>query len=429
MTKKLEVPPRRAIYTPATHAPSAATLTPATPATSVAVGQRLLALDGIRGLALIAVLCFHYAATWVPRNPVDRLVLGVFNSGWTGVDLFFVLSGFLITGILLDTRDDAHYFRNFYARRTLRIFPLYYGVLAAVMIAAPALIPRVRTMDMLVTLRESGVWFWTYLINVRIAAVHSWDPAVPGRLMHFWSLAVEEQFYLLWPLIVLAAGRKKLLWVCGGVVLMAFGVRLALILMDSGPVPGFAYTRFVSGYVLLPARADTLAVGAAIACMTRTPGGYAWMRRRATPALAVSLIALVAIAIPRGSLSEYSPIVEIIGYPLLALACASLIVIAMNPAPSITRRSFEWRPLRKVGMLAYGMYVFHYPLRYELAGVASRLQRVAPNGPTMLPELLAFIALGFVATLAIAFVSWRCYEAPILRLKQYFVTERRPATI
>ncbi|HEY4132313.1 MAG TPA: acyltransferase [Gemmatimonadaceae bacterium] len=426
MTKKLEGLPRRASYTPEVRRPPSGTqFTPATPATRVAVGERFLALDGIRGLALIAVLCFHFAGTWVARNPVDRVVLGVFNSGWTGVDLFFVLSGFLITGILLDTRSDAHYFRNFYARRTLRIFPLYYGVLAAVMIVAPALIPRVRTMDMLTTLRDNGVWFWTYLINVRIAATHSWDPAVPGRLMHFWSLAVEEQFYLLWPLIVLAAGRKKLLWVCGAVVLMAFGVRIALILGDHGPVAGYAYTRFVSGYVLLPARADTLAVGAALACMTRTPGGYAWMRRFATPALVASVIALIAVAAPRGSLMEYSPTVEIIGYPLLALACASLIVIALNPAPSLTRRSFEWRPLRKVGMLAYGMYVFHYPLRYALAGVAERLQHVAPNGPTMLPELIAFIALGFALTWVIAFVSWRCYEAPILRLKRYFVTERR----
>ncbi len=422
MTKRLDVPPRWPSYTPETSAPYVTTLTPPTPATSVVTRERLIALDGIRGLALIAVLLFHFAATWVPRNPVDRVVLGVFNSGWAGVDLFFVLSGFLITGILLETRDRAHYFRNFYARRTLRIFPLYYGILAAAMFVAPALIPRVRSMEMLTTLRENAVWFWTYLINVRIAAVRSWDPAVPGRLMHFWSLAVEEQFYLVWPLIVLLAGRKRLLWVCGGVVLMAFGVRIALILADHGPVAGFAYTRFISGYVLLPARADTLAVGAAMACMVRMPGGYAWMRRFAMPALVVSTIALVAIAIPRGALVEFSPTVEIIGYPLLALACASLIVIALNPTRNVVRRWFEWRPLRKVGTLAYGMYVFHYPLRYALAGVAERLQGVSPNGWTMLPELAAFIALGFAATLAIAFVSWRCYEAPILKLKQYFVS-------
>jgi peptidoglycan/LPS O-acetylase OafA/YrhL len=379
-------------------------------------------LDGIRGLALIAVLLFHFAATWEPRNAVDRVVLGLFNSGWTGVDLFLVLSGFLITGILLDTRENAHYFRNFYARRTLRIFPLYYGVLAMVMFVAPALIPRVRSIDLVTTLRDNAVWFWTYLINVRIAATRSWDPAVPGRLMHFWSLAVEEQFYLIWPLVVLMTGRKKLLWVCGAVALMALGVRVAVILTDHGPVPGFAYTRFIAGYVLLPARADTLAAGAALACLMRTREGVAWMRRLATPAFAVSVIALVAIGMSRGSLNEFSPVVQIIGYPLITLACASLIVIALNPTQNIARRVFEWRPLRKVGMLAYGMYVFHYPMRYALSGVAARLQRLSPHGLTILPQLSAFIALGFALTLAIAFVSWRFYEAPILSLKQHFVS-------
>jgi len=421
VAKKVEVPPRWSGYTPETSAPFVTPFTPPTPATSVVTRERMAALDGVRGVALIAVLVFHFAGTWVPRNPVDRVVLGVFNSGWTGVDLFFVLSGFLITGILLETREDAHYFRNFYARRTLRIFPLYYGVLAMVMLVAPALVPRMRAMDMVTTLRANAVWFWAYLINVRIAATHSWDPAVPGRLMHFWSLAVEEQFYLIWPLVVLMAGRKRLLWVCGGVVLMSFAVRIALILGDHGPVSGFAYTRFIAGYVLLPARADTLAVGAAMACLTRMRGGDAWMRRFATPALIASVLALVAIAIPRGSLNEFSPVVEIIGYPLIALACASLIVIALSPTRSVARRSFEWRPLRKVGMLAYGMYVFHYPMRYALAGVAARLQRVAPNGATMLPELGAFIVLGFAATLAISFASWRCYESPILKFKQHFV--------
>jgi peptidoglycan/LPS O-acetylase OafA/YrhL len=128
------------------------------------------------------------------------------------------------------------------------------------------------------------------------------------------------------------------------------------------------------------------------------------------------------MAIPRGALNEFSPVVQTLGYPLIALACASLIVIVLSPTRNGARRVLEWRPLRKVGMLAYGMYVFHYPIRYALSGVADRLQRVAPHGPTVLPELGAFVALGFAATLAIAYASWRCYEAPILGLKRYFVS-------
>jgi peptidoglycan/LPS O-acetylase OafA/YrhL len=158
-------------------------------------------LDGVRGIAILLVLVYHLTlyGGMAPNGPfLDRLW-----RTWTlplglGVDLFFVLSGFLITGILLDTKDGPDYFRNFYARRFLRIFPLYYATLAATFLLIPAV-------------RLDAVWYWTYLINYRFADV-GW-PRV-AYLGHFWTLAVEEQFYLVWPALVFFVPRRVLPWLC-----------------------------------------------------------------------------------------------------------------------------------------------------------------------------------------------------------------------
>jgi peptidoglycan/LPS O-acetylase OafA/YrhL len=156
-------------------------------------------LDGLRGLAIGGVLASHFLDRWPLSTGADRAFLAVVGLGWSGVDLFFVLSGLLITGILVDTLGAPRWWRSFLARRTLRIFPLYYLALAIFWVAGPA----AGLIDPW-TLRRWGWWYWSYLGNWAFAA----GQTIPS-LTHLWSLAVEEQFYLFWPLLVwLARGRR-----------------------------------------------------------------------------------------------------------------------------------------------------------------------------------------------------------------------------
>jgi peptidoglycan/LPS O-acetylase OafA/YrhL len=175
------------------------------------------ALDGLRAIAVLMVLLCHFQLAtphWIWR---------VLHQGGFGVYLFFVLSGFLITRILLSEKNKPAYFRNFYARRTLRIFPLYYGVLA---LQFWVLLPIFPTPRILADAHYQG-WLWAYGYNILTAVkghfVFSSDWMWLG---HFWSLAVEEQFYVVWPFIVLALGRETLLKLCIGIVALTPILRL-----------------------------------------------------------------------------------------------------------------------------------------------------------------------------------------------------------
>src|SRR6516162_4399451 len=169
-------------------------------------------------------LVFHFVAQMLPTNWVERTIVGVTKYGLFGVDLFFVLSGFLITGILYDARNEPHYFRNFYMRRLLRIFPLYYGVLALVFFVAP-LIPLLRgaTLNYLV---ERQAWAWLYAVNIHVAMHGDWSLSY---INHFWSLAVEEHFYFFWPLVVFLLAHRPRALIAASLVISVCAMLARLI--------------------------------------------------------------------------------------------------------------------------------------------------------------------------------------------------------
>ena len=212
-------------------------------------------LDGVRGAAILMVLCVHFIGDAPAYTAMERALVKVANYGIWGVDLFFVLSGFLITGILYDSKGSPRYFRDFYVRRTLRIFPLYYGVLVILFLVLPALPAPYPP-----ALAESAhhqAWLWLYSSNVYLAIHRAWVLPYVG---HFWSLAVEEQFYLIWPLVVLSFGRRWLLRICVVVAVLALALRTGLSAAGAGDV---------AQVVLTPCRFDALCAGGFLALAVR----------------------------------------------------------------------------------------------------------------------------------------------------------------
>src|SRR6266550_1677369 len=268
------------------------------------------ALDGLRAIAILAVMGMHFTIVQPPflQSSVlgDQVIWQLGLAGWVGVDLFFVLSGFLITGILLDTKGGDRYFRNFYMRRVLRIFPLYYGSLVVLFLIIPMVAPAI--VHDLGRLSHGQVWLWTYLSNIAIGITGSWQ-AVPPLTGHYWSLAVEEQFYLLWPLVVYSVSRSRLLNVALGLWVTALALRMVMLWLGVSPT---------SVFVLTPTRMDGLAAGAAVATLARQPGGLLAVRQGIRRALSGGAVGLALIVVATGTLGQYSAIMQTAGFTLLS---------------------------------------------------------------------------------------------------------------
>src|SRR5512142_1677259 len=307
-------------------------------------GGNLPALDGLRGLAIAGVLACHFLNAWPILTAVDRRAIDVLGLGWAGVDLFFVLSGFLITGILVDQVGTPGWWTSFLLRRALRIFPLYYLALALFGLLGPAL----GLIDPW-TFGRWGFWYWTYLGNWAYAARQVIPP-----LSHFWSLGVEEQFYLLWPLVVLATARgKRLVFLTAGLVLIAPVLRAWIVFGSGWPVG--------SAFRVTPGRLDGLAMGALLAVAFRDPAGRALAARAWPWAAALGALGFVALGAPLGFDMHRAPM-EIWSHSALAVAFGGLLAGAVEGQASGSRlvRALSAAPLRALGRVSYGVYVWHY---------------------------------------------------------------------
>ncbi len=389
--------------------------------------NRLPALDGVRGIAILMVMQFHFwglAFGLTGRQPEERLdiwakrVVGV---GWSGVDLFFVLSGFLITGILYDAKTSNTYFRSFYARRFLRLAPVFYLFLLFVLFVAP-LIHDVDAVAEVPELRSIQAWMWLYAVNIG-NAVKPFDVDVPLAYVPFWSLAVEEQFYLVWPLVVLSIPRRPLMALCALLVASALAIRLALL-------GGVADSVFANNapHILMPARMDTLALGALIALAAR--GGELRILSRLAPvAVAASLAILGTLFVKNDGLSVFDREVEGVGFTAFALVFAALLLASLQARTSSPlHRALAHPILRQSGKYSYAMYVVHVLVALVLARLAILHELTPTLASHHLPLNVAFSAVATATTFGIAWLSWQLIEQPLLRLKAFFpYQDRGPA--
>ena len=354
---------------------------------------RIAPIDGLRAIAILLVLLDHYIPWIVLRKgPVWDLVREASLWAGSGVDLFFVLSGFLITGILVDSKGSPNYFARFYWRRSIRIFPAYYAFLLP-MLFFPGLFTGI-----------ARPWFVFYLRNWRGV-----DQASDASLGHLWSLAVEEQFYIGWSIIVFLVAARWLPHVTIILIAIAPVVRLAMWYFK---YPAYEIFR------VTPARMDSLLLGAIVALAVRS----AWKGRLSVAAWLAALVSaggLTALRVIRGPLDTGSGYTELIYPSLMPMLYASILALCLGIRSGGIASAVLTNPFfRVVAKYSYAIYLFHLVAGLQLRGALSWMVAQFPAFHKLFAVL--FIPVSFAVVFGLAALSWWCIESRALRLKDRF---------
>ncbi len=370
------------------------------------------ALDGLRALAIIGVICLHFGGSikqyqLAAAGPLALYLFKAFRHGAWGVDLFFVLSGYLITGILLQSRGQQNYFRNFYARRTLRIFPLYYGVLLTLLVILPSVLGHIPATLSVAYHRQA--WLWTYTTNIETAR----KGMVFGNFIHFWTLAIEEQFYLVWPLLLFLTPQRRLSRLIVCLIIFINAARVIFWAADHSQVAWYWLWSFT------PFRADTLLAGAGLAVL-QTEGRLAAYRRAFAVAFCCTLPIILLFYFGASHKWQWmpAPLIPHLAFAPILFGSALGLILTSHPA-SWLLKALSFRPLRSIGKYSYAMYVFHLIyLPLEVRWLPYSLFSKALYNALL--GLLAYYSSAVAIAFGLAFCSYHLYEKHFLKLKKYF---------
>jgi peptidoglycan/LPS O-acetylase OafA/YrhL len=371
--------------------------------------ERIPALDGLRGIAILMVLLWHGIFEGHSNSRIVSKLLLLGSLSWSGVDLFFVLSGFLIGGILLDAKQSPRYFSTFYARRAYRILPLYWVVLGIYFFSR-------------YVLPGFGHWLgfdflqipaWCFLIFAQNFWMAQAGEFGAGGLNPTWSLAIEEQFYLTIPWIVRKLSRTHLVLVLSCVVLSAPLLRTLLFLL-------FRHGRFAA-LVLMPCRADVLSLGVLSAALMRDP--RSWNVVVAHNSFLFRIAALLVLPLAWLSYKGFegnSVQIVTFGYSLVAIFYTCCLLIALSSKAGILQRALTNIRLRRFGEIAYCTYLIHMPLLHLAYKIISSLFRGASFRHSGGARMLLADLVGYGLTLVFAKLSWHFLEQPMLRKGRRF---------
>lgn len=338
-------------------------------------------LDVLRGVAVLVVMLYHITDL-VPRLHLKPLV----SFGYAGVDLFFVLSGFLITGILVKSKDSKRYFTNFYARRALRIWPLYYLLLFFTFVLLPVVDPSLKTS----IFRFCQPWqaFPLFLQNLTLKR-QAFD-----TLRVTWSLAIEEQFYLVWPVIVWLAPRRMLKPLALSALFVSMALRWSVLVGLVAPLTIYMNTL---------TRLDGLSLGAFLAL---------WIPQTGERNVRLAGIIVVGLALPATIALGWSHPGHWAFFSLVAACFAGMLCLAVS-TEALSKMAF----LRYTGTISYALYLVHVPV-FTFAG-AYELEKILFRHSPIVAEVVVLIT-SFAACYALAAASWHFFESRILVLKSRF---------
>ena len=373
-------------------------------------GDRMPDLDGLRAVAILLVLSNHFVSFAIPVH----LIRTVTGFGWVGVDLFFVISGFLIGGILLDHREATNYYRVFYLRRFLRIVPLYAVLLTPALLVVGLGLQSRFSGHGLVTLNGWTMLAYLCFMQNFIAPFIT----TPGYLGVTWSLAVEEQFYLLLPPLVRRLNGRRLIQIIVAAVLVAPLLRASLFLVFSE-----SWQASEVCYALLPCRWDSLLMGVLGACALRAPQVRKWLMARMTHLRALWLVLGAGIiGMMFSGLTIYSPVIAIGGYTWIAAFFTCTLMLTRLNAQGRFRQWLSLPVLKPIARVSYGLYLLEDPALALKASVLERYGCPAIGWTAMGANLLAL-----AATVVAAAVSWRFFESRLIELGHGYPFQNPPA--